>query len=213
MQQKIRNVGLFLYPQMAPLDAIGPHDVFSMAGPGLFQITTFSAEKGVVRAFPSLGLAADHDFKSDAPIDILVIPGGNPAKILELREDAETIAWLKARAASAEIVLSVCNGAGILAATGLLDGLAVTTHWAFIEELRKLAPATVVVDDMRYVDTGKIVSAAGVTSGLDGALHIVNRLHGPDTATTTARILQYAWANREHYAPQGVKPWGGPLPA
>ncbi|MDP9370664.1 MAG: DJ-1/PfpI family protein, partial [Chloroflexota bacterium] len=89
---------------------------------------------------------------------------------------------------------SVCTGAFLLAANGLLDGCRATTHWASIDWLRDHHPAVDVRDDLRVVDEGRIVTSAGVSAGIDMALHLVGRLHGPTVAAETARSMEYDWA-------------------
>src|SRR5262249_23931987 len=93
----------------------------------------------------------------------------------------------------AEVVLSVCNGAFILAKSGLLDGLSATTFAPLIEGLKAAAPKTKVVSDQRFVDNGKVVTSAGLSSGIDGALHVVEKLYGKGTAQRVAVGLEYNW--------------------
>ena len=101
--------------------------------------------------------------------------------------------WIQSTAANAEQVLSVCSGAMILAHAGLLDGLEATTHHGSIAALRSHAPKTVVHDDRRFVDNGKVVTAAGVSAGIDMSLHVVAKLLGRPAAAATARYMEYAW--------------------
>ena len=99
--------------------------------------------------------------------------------------------WVTSKAQSAELVLSVCTGARILAKVGLLDGLQATTHWVSIDELRQMAPTATVFDDRRFVDNGKIVTSAGVSAGIDMSLHIIARLCGDKAAAETAHFMEY----------------------
>ncbi|MEO7965808.1 MAG: DJ-1/PfpI family protein, partial [Gemmatimonadaceae bacterium] len=87
--------------------------------------------------------------------------------------------------------LSVCTGALILAAAGLLDGLRATTHHLALDELRAAAPRTEVIDDARIIDNGRVVLSSGVSAGIDMSLHVVARLHGDDLARETARYIEY----------------------
>lgn len=103
------------------------------------------------------------------------------------------MAWLRKAAAQAEVVMSVCNGALVLADAGLLEGLEATTHHGSIETLKRMAPRTTVHADRRFVDNGKIVTAAGVSAGIDASLHVVSRLLGGEAAQRTARYMEYAW--------------------
>ena len=119
-----------------------------------------------------------------------MIPGGGVDPQLE---NAALIEWVRASAKSAEVVLSVCNGAFFLAQAGLLDGLEATTFAGMIEDLQAAAPKARVVRDKRFVDNGKIVTAAGLSSGIDGALHVIEKLYGKGAAQVAAVSLEYDW--------------------
>lgn len=121
---------------------------------------------------------------------MLVVPGGNPTAPLE---STEVIAWIKSVSESTEVTMSVCTGAFILVKAGLLDGRQATTHWGQLARLRKAAPNIDVRDKVRFVDAGKIVTTAGVSAGIDGALHVVDRLSGRSTATWAASSMEYKW--------------------
>jgi transcriptional regulator GlxA family with amidase domain len=99
--------------------------------------------------------------------------------------------WIAAQDRTTQLTTSVCTGAFLLAARGLLDGLPATTHWGSIERLRNTHPRVDVRDDVRYVDNGHIVTSAGVSAGIDMSLHIVGRLLGDEVARETARNMEY----------------------
>jgi transcriptional regulator GlxA family with amidase domain len=101
--------------------------------------------------------------------------------------------WIKARSQEAELVLSVCTGALLLAKAGLLDGLEATTHHGAMELLRQVAPKTTVHADRRFVDSGRVNCSAGVAAGIDMSLHVVGRLLGSEVAEKTARQMEYPW--------------------
>ena len=101
--------------------------------------------------------------------------------------------WIKARSQEAELVLSVCTGALLLAKAGLLDGLEATTHHGAIDLLRQVAPKTRVHADRRFVDTGRVICSAGIAAGIDMSLHVVARLLGRDVAEKTAKQMEYPW--------------------
>ena len=103
------------------------------------------------------------------------------------------IEWIKRSAERAEITLSVCTGAFLLARAGLLDGREATTHWGSIDGLKNAAPGIIVRENERFVNSGKVITSAGVSAGIDGALHVVNRLLGRETAQKTARYMEYNW--------------------
>jgi putative intracellular protease/amidase len=119
--------------------------------------------------------------------DLIVVPGGATLR------SRDVIAWIKRNAADAEVVLSVCTGAFALAEAGLLDGVGATTHWSALEALQRQSPRTTVRRDLRFVDSGKVVTSAGVSAGIDGALHVVARLLGTEAARQTAKYMEYRW--------------------
>ena len=123
--------------------------------------------------------------------DILIVPGGLGAR--HEQHNPATVNFVRQQAREAEIVFSVCTGALLLGAAGLLDGLRATTHHRAMDELAETAPACSIVRGVRYVDSGKIITSAGIATGIDAALHIVSRLISPDTALETARHLEYRW--------------------
>jgi len=134
----------------------------------------------------------------DAPVpDVIVIPGGNTDKLLE---SAKFMTWLKAAQPKAEITLTVCTGAFTVAKLGLLDGKQVTTFYGAIEGLRREAPKAMVIDGRRFVDNGTIITTAGVSAGIDGALHTVARLLGRSVADQTARYMEYHWTPEPYLA-------------
>src|SRR6185503_13309637 len=118
--------------------------------------------------------------------DILVLPGGNVPD-----ENRDLQAWVKRCATDAELVMSVCNGALLLARTGLLDGLEATTHRGSLESLAEVSPTTRVLTNRRFVDSGRVMTCAGVSAGIDGALHVVERMLGAEAARHTARYMEY----------------------
>jgi putative intracellular protease/amidase len=132
----------------------------------------------------------NYTFQNQPKPDIMVIPGGGVKQHLE---NQNIIKWLQDNAAQAKYVMSVCNGAFFLAKAGLLDGLEATTTAGLIEDLRAFAPKTKVVSDKRFVDNGKIITAAGLSSGIDGALHLVEKLEGRGGAQMVAYGIEYNW--------------------
>ena len=139
----------------------------------------------------------DNTFTNCPEPDIFIIPGGN---ISGTRQSPEAIQWIKHYSEKSEIVMSVCNGALILAETGLLEGLTATTYHNAIPELQKDFPKTKVVSDQRFVDNGKFITTAGLSSGMDGALHIIEKLKGKSKAQSVALNLEYDWKPEDNYA-------------
>lgn len=130
----------------------------------------------------------EYDLK-DCPVpDIIILPGGNVSPSVN---NPEVISWIKTHALDLDALLSVCNGAHILQKTGLLDGKKATTHHSAIANLRRNSPTTEVLENTRWVDNGKIITTAGVSAGIDGALRVVERMYGMDAAKATARYMEY----------------------
>jgi transcriptional regulator GlxA family with amidase domain len=161
--------------------------VFTTAG-GRFRVYTVSPDGRGVRAQGFMKFQPDYSMENCPWPDVLVVPGGDSS---ELTGSELAMHWIQAVSKEADCVLSVCSGAFVLAKAGMLDGLEATTHTADVEDLRKLAPRTKVHAHTRFVDNGKIITAAGVSSGIDGALRVVQKLYGDDAATKAARYLEY----------------------
>ena len=126
-------------------------------------------------------MTPDFAFENAPAAEIIVVPGGNMRGVGKAGRE-----WLKKASGQAEITMSVCYGALLLADLGLLDGLDATTHHWALDDLKQSAPTCNVVSGKRYVDSGKIITTAGVTAGIDGALRIVERLRGKEAAKWAA---------------------------
>jgi putative intracellular protease/amidase len=195
-----RTVAILLFPGVQIIDYTGPWEVLghaSVNGAPAFRIYSVAAAPGPITTSMGMSVNPAFTFASAPKADVLVVPGGNVEPQLE---NAATIDWLRSSAKSAEVVLSVCNGAFFLARAGLLDGLEATTFAGLIDELRMAAPRTKVVTDKRFVDNGRIVTAAGLSSGIDGALHVIEKLYGKGTAQVAAVGLEYDWRPDSGYA-------------
>ncbi|MCC6313704.1 MAG: DJ-1/PfpI family protein [Thermomicrobiales bacterium] len=192
------SVGIVVFDGVEVLDFCGPFEVFATAAtpvaPGepeqlRFRVSVLAERSATIRCTGGL-LVQPHGTLADSPpLDAIVMPGGVGAR----REATNPVLldWLRARYADGALVTSVCTGAEALAAAGLLDGRRATTHWASIDRLRAAYPAVAIRDDARFVDEGDIITAAGVSAGIDMALHVVARLCGPETARWTARLMEY----------------------
>lgn len=192
-RSQMKRVAILIFDGVEPLDLAGPAEVFGASG-GVFEVCTVARDTTAVRT--SLGgmiLQPLRTLATCPPPDVLVIPGGGVGVI---ERDPQVREWICRTAERAEVVLSVCSGAFVLARAGLLDGLRATAHPADIEELRRAAPKTTVVNDLRYVDNGKIVTAGGVSSGIDAALHVVERMAGKERADRVAGYLQHQRRSR-----------------
>jgi transcriptional regulator GlxA family with amidase domain len=189
------TVGIFIFPDVEVLDFCGPFEVFSVAGhqiaDGTFRAITVAKSPEMLLARNGLKVVPDYTWENAPPIDLLLIPGGQGTR--PLIDDAPTIEWIQQQAAKAELVLSVCTGALLLAKAGLLDGLSATTHHGAIDLLKELGPKTNVKTDTRVVDNGRVITSAGVAAGIDMSFHVVAKLLGEEIATKAANYIEYPW--------------------
>ena len=190
-----RNVAVFVFDDVEVLDFAGPFEVFSVTGHTRdlqpFDVYTVGEKPGEVQARNHLSVTPRFSFGDCPPPDILVIPGGYGTR--PLLENKRVLDWIQTCAEDAELVLSVCSGALLLAKLGMLDALGATTHESALDELRALSPTTRVETGERFVDNGKVVTSAGVAAGIDMSFHIVERLMGEKIALETARYIEYDW--------------------
>ena len=178
------NVAILVWPGAELLDFAGPAEVFAAAGQHrLFHVYLVGLDKNPTRAQGSVTVQPEFTLADCPAPDVIVIPGGNMQPV---EGNAAILNWVKQRSAGAQIMLSVCTGAFVLAEAGLLDGSAATTHHFGQETLASLYPRIKVVRDRRYVDNGKFITAGGVSAGIDAALHVVEKLAGRDVAEWTA---------------------------
>lgn len=186
-----RNVAIFIHEGVELLDFAGPAEVFAAAKQGnAFNVYTVASSETEITSQRFLKVRPQYTFENCPKPDIIVLPGGNTRIPLE---DPKVMAWIKKIAPDTEVVMSVCTGAFLLNKAGLLEGKEATTHWASIDRLKSAAPKTKVYADRRVVDNGQIITCAGVSAGIDGALYLVERLHGKEVAEKTARYMEYRW--------------------
>lgn len=188
-----RTVAILLFDEIEVLDFAGPFEVFAvtneLADDRLFQVVTVAAEKKAIRARNGLSVNPAHTLADCPPPNILIVPGGFGTRAL--LKNQPVLDWIKSINTTAEIVASVCTGSVVLGRAGLLDGLKATTHHECFDLLREHAPRTTVVETDRFIDNGRILTAAGISAGIDMSLHLVGRLHGAATAQKSARYMEY----------------------
>ncbi|MPY56701.1 GlxA family transcriptional regulator [Streptomyces spongiae] len=184
----MRTVLVVLFDDVQSLDVTGPVEVFNGAElhhPGTYRITTASLDGAPVPTTSGLTLVPEHAL-ADAPVPhTLLVPGGQGTR----RPAPELVAWLREHGPRAERLVSVCTGAILLAEAGFLDGRRATTHWAYCDKLARDHPEIEVDPDPIYVRDGNVATSAGVTSGIDLALALVEEDLGRDTALSVARHL------------------------
>ena len=204
-----RNVGILIFPDVEVLDFTGPYEVFSRTRtePGVdsrrsetsapFAVFTVGPTTDPIAATGGMRVIPDHAMDEAIPIDILVVPGGFGTR--SLLEDTAAIDWITDVAGRAELVVSVCTGALLLARAGLLAGRRATTHWGALGLLRQLDGTIHVEDRLRVVEDG-VITSAGVSAGIDMALSVVAKLHGEAVAADTAHYIEFSWTR------QGIEP-------
>lgn len=179
------HIGLLVFPRVQQLDLTGPHDVFSSL-PGTI-VHLLWKDLAPLKSSSGLTLVPDTTFDKCPPLDVICVPGG--AGIGDLMEDPETLDFIRRQAAHARFVTSVCTGALVLGAAGLLRGRKATTHWAFHE---LLAPLGAIPVRDRVVRDGNLVTGGGVTAGIDFALTLASELVGEQQAQAVQLQLEYA---------------------
>ena len=185
-----RTLGVVLFQGFELLDAMGPLEMFGNVGPQL-KIVTVAEEAGEVTSNQRVKSVADYSFADCPPLDIILVPGGFGAMRMTNNEPFKT--WLRDTSAKAELTLSVCNGAQLLAAAGILDGRRATTNKAFYTQIVNAGPKVNWVKEARWVDDGNIVTSSGVSAGIDMALHVIGRLYGMESAEKIAQLTEYQW--------------------
>ena len=186
------NVAIFLYQNIELLDFAGPTEVFA-ATQG-FKVYTVSVDGKDILSQGMLTVRPEYAIENAPVPDIIVFPGGNAGPS---SRDTKVIEWAKGRLAGGSTLMSVCTGAFILGRAGMLDDLNVTTHFGSINSLQELVPTSKVLEHTRFVDNGNIITTAGVSAGIDGALHLVARIKGVEVAKATAHYMEYDKWNPE----------------
>jgi transcriptional regulator GlxA family with amidase domain len=184
-----------VYEQVDALDVTGPFDAFAVASNGGqdFLVYTVALESNApIRTISGLTILPDFASSECPTPDILIVPGGWGAR-KEMHNEKLTD-WINETSRRAAFTLSVCTGALLLAKAGLLEGLRATTNKRAMDLLMEAAPASAtLVENVRYVDNGRLITSAGVTAGIDAALHLVAKLHGEERAIDTASRLEHEW--------------------
>jgi transcriptional regulator GlxA family with amidase domain len=185
-----RSVVILGFPGVQALDLVGPHDVFTGAAlltEGGYRVSVVSRDGQPVATGTGLAFVADK-MPEPRDIDTLILPGG--AGVDAARDDAAVMAWIRRAAANSRRVVSVCTGAFLAAEAGLLDGCRATTHWAFADRMAREYPAVTVDREPIFLrSSDKVWTAAGVTSGIDLSLALVEEDYGTEVAQTVARYL------------------------
>jgi transcriptional regulator GlxA family with amidase domain len=186
------RVAFPIFPGAEELDLAGPWEALALArdyGEHEIELLTAALTREPVRLRGGLRVVPDYAFGSEPAAEAIVVPGGPGTR----DEPAwrPVVAWVGARRET-PLITSVCTGAFVLARTGLLDGRRATTHYSRLDELREQHPEVHVVDGQRVVDEGNVITAGGVTAGIDLGLHLVERWFGTELAAQVIEVMEYS---------------------
>ncbi|GAM10893.1 isonitrile hydratase [Geobacter sp. OR-1] len=199
VQKKV--LGVFIFPGFEMLDAYGPMELWGNlrhAPAPLWggeekrvavEVVTIAARQGEVASAQGPKTVADYGFDNAPALDYLLVPGG--MAVFPLLKDRATLDWLKAQAMQTPLVMSVCNGASFLAAAGILDNRPATTNKMFWKMSTDPGPKAKWVKKARWVDDGTVVTASGVSAGMDMSLAVIGRLYGQGIADWLAQVTEY----------------------
>ncbi|WP_372659266.1 DJ-1/PfpI family protein [Hydrogenophaga sp.] len=194
------HVAILAFDGVEALDLAGPYEVFTTASrmhqrqapddAAPFAVSCVARQHLPVRARAGMTLLPTHSFADCPAVDLLVVPGGVIDGVLAC---PDTLAWVAATSQRAALTASVCTGAFVLAASGVLTHGPVTTHWEDIADLARQFPALEVRTGVRWVEQGRLVTSGGISAGIDMSLHLVSRLADLALAERTARQLDFQW--------------------
>ncbi len=187
------KIAILLFHGADIMDVTGPWSVFEHGG---FQVVTVADKLEPMRLGMTLEVTPDFTLETLPQVDVLVIPGGGPA---EMDQDPKLVAWIKKRSEQTGTLFSVCSGAFFLGMAGLLDGQQATTFAGLIPMLRDQFPAAKVRNDVKYTDSGRVITSAGLSSGMDAAFHVISKLNGKGRAQDIANHMEYEWDANDNY--------------
>ncbi|MDQ7746864.1 DJ-1/PfpI family protein [Hydrogenophaga pseudoflava] len=203
------GIAILAFDDVEALDLAGPYEVFTTAArmaarpeaagwagastAAGWQVACVARTLAPVRARAGLQVVPTRDFNDPTPVDLLIVPGG---VVDAAARCPDTLDWVRRASAQASLTASVCTGAFVLAAAGVVNAHRVTTHWEDLDDLRRQWPSLEVVDGVRWVEDGRVFSSAGISAGIDLSLHLVARLTCPELAERTARQMDYRWMSR-----------------
>jgi len=187
------HIGILLFQDVEELDAFGPWEVLSYWARNYpedgYDVSCLSRTGGLVQCAKGLVVQAHHSYADAPPLEVLVYPGGRGTRP-QLHDEAQ-LEWVRRQRAEVPLMTSVCTGALVYAAAGLLAGRPATTHWGSLDTLAELDLTIDVRGQERFVDDGDVVTSAGISAGIDMALHLVDRLAGRKRAQDVRRGIQY----------------------
>ncbi len=192
MQSSPRTLGVVLFEGFELLDVFGPCEAYCIGDlGGAFRIVMVAAKAGPVASAQGPRTVAEFGFEDCPRLDLILVPGGIGTRREVYRRSL--VSWLRARADQAEVVSSVCTGAALLAAAGLLDGRRATTNKRSFAWAQSQGPQVNWVKQARWVEDGKFATSSGVSAGIDMALAIIARLVSAEAAEKAAISMEYEW--------------------
>ncbi|MGY8996772.1 MAG: DJ-1/PfpI family protein [Alphaproteobacteria bacterium] len=190
-----RTAAIYIFGGVEPLDCVGPFEAFisteTTDGEPLFETGMVGETMAPVSGVGGLVITPRWSFETMPEVDVLIIPGGSGTRALA--EQPDIADWIAQQNDKVEMMLSVCTGAQLLAAAGLLKDLKATTHWNTYDWLRRIEPSVDILEGARWADNGRIICSSGVSAGIDMTLHVIERLYGEETATRAARYMEYEY--------------------
>ncbi|MGD0192075.1 MAG: DJ-1/PfpI family protein [Rhizomicrobium sp.] len=191
------TIGILVFDDAEELDFVGPYEVFTMTNevfgragkPRPHEVLLLGESDRTVTCAKGMTIVPHATIAQHPTLDVLLVPGGQGTR-REVKNEA-LLRWIATVAATCTWITSVCTGALLLTAAGPAKGKRVTTHWGFVEQLRARNEASEVMENVRYVRDGNVVTAAGVSAGIDMALWLVGQMHGADTARAVQRAMEY----------------------
>ncbi|MEX1222386.1 MAG: DJ-1/PfpI family protein [Idiomarina sp.] len=190
---KESSVSILVYDDAEVLDFSGPFEVFAVTGQvspeTKLRVNIVAEDKRIYDAVNGFKVVPDYVLSELERTDVLVIPGGSGSKLA--MNNQALLSELTRLTEHASVVLSICTGARLLAKMNLLDDLEVVTHHQAYESLAELAPTAKLNREARFIDTGKIITTGGISAGIDGAFHVVERFFGKKVADKTAAYMEY----------------------
>ena len=189
---KNKSIAIFVYDDVEVLDFAGPYEVFSIANylakKKIFDLFLLSCDKTEITGRNNFTFLTHFTLKDHPPINCLIIPGGPGSRSVE--KDSGVINWIEAQYPKLDFLLTICTGSRILAKTNILNGEEITTHWNSVADL-KLEKHFKVVENVPFTDNGKIMTSAGVSSGIDLCLYFLGKLYGKEKAKKVAKYIEW----------------------
>jgi transcriptional regulator GlxA family with amidase domain len=187
------NIGIFIFDGAEELDFAGPYEVLTQwaqqaAEEREILVFTVARSTDPVRCAHGLRVLPDYAWGVAPALDLLLFPGG---RVRQFLEDAETLDWVRSVRETGALMTSVCTGAHVYASAGVLENRPATTWFGALDSLVEIDPTIELRREDRFVDSGEVVTSAGVSAGIDMALHLVARLDSPERAESVRRYIQY----------------------